>query len=140
MKKLILLLAVFAFVFTSCENDDDNSPQDPIVGAWKLQASFVNGVEQEFYGCENEETEVFLEDGNFTKYIYSDETVDNPGVCVIENTETGTWSVSGSLYTKIINGQVQIIDLTFEGNTYFFEESEVIDGVTETIKYVFIKQ
>ena len=36
MKKVFLLLSVFALVFASCSsNDDDDASIDPIVGTWK---------------------------------------------------------------------------------------------------------
>jgi len=122
MKKLILCLSVFALVFTSCSSDDDSSPsQDPLIGTWNYYKYFENEVELPLEPCESEETIVFSANGDlsFTDYI------DNAGACEIDEATTGTWANLGSgSYSITIFGFTSTEDITFEGNTFYFEYTD----------------
>lgn len=73
MKKLILLTAVAAFAFTSCNNDDDNN-EVSLFGTWKLTKATLNaGIDLNNdgtastnliteSGCLNNSTVIFTDD------------------------------------------------------------------------------
>jgi hypothetical protein len=137
MKKL-LLLCVIALTVMACPNDDDPLPENAIVGTWKFLESFENGIQEEIEPCDIENTLVFEANGNFSAEYYVDDNED--GTCELEETETGTWSNTGNSYTITIDGEPETDEITFEGNTFFIEETEIEGGMTYTYKYVFIKQ
>ena len=122
MKKLILCLSVFALVFTSCSSDDDSSPaQDQLIGTWNYYKYFENGDELPLEPCESEETIVFSANGDLSFADY----IDNAGACEIDEAATGTWANLGSgSYSITIFGFTSTEDITFEGNTFYFEYTD----------------
>ncbi|WP_225035384.1 lipocalin family protein [Winogradskyella sp. SM1960] len=144
MKKVFLLLSVFALVFASCSsNNDDDASIDPIVGTWKYHKYFENGVEQTVTDCEKEETLIFNSNGTF-EYIYFDEDMD--GNCLLDESISSTWSNDGDgFYTQYIENDVATKEIIFENNTFYFEDfydNETPDDTSDdmTFKDVFIKQ
>lgn len=144
MKRLILLLSIIALVFTSCGSDDDGgSSQDPIIGTWKYHKYFENGVEQTVTVCEKQETFVFNSNGTF-EYAYYEEDIDDN--CVLEESFSGTWSNDGNgMYTQYIGGDAYSRQITFENNTFYYEDvydfgtpNDTSDDITD--KEVYIKQ
>lgn len=123
MKKLILPFSILALLFTSCSSDDDAtaSTQDPFIGTWSYYKYLENGVEQPLDPCENEETIVVSENGDFSA-VYYDDNID--GDCVLDETFTGTWSNSGnSIYDFTGDEGATSSLITFEGNTFYFIDS-----------------
>lgn len=122
MKKLILLLTAFTFVFTSCSSDDDNTPsQDPLIGAWNYYKYFENGVEEPLDPCETDETFVVLADGTFSAEYFDEVTV---GSCESAGAFNGTWENLGSgTYALTSSGFTDEEDVTFDGNTFYFEDT-----------------
>lgn len=138
MKKLVLLLSVFALVFISCSSDDDSSSQDPLIGTWKYHNYIVNGVEDTPTDCEMQETFVFSSDGTFDYTYYEEDFEDN---CVLEESISGTWTNDGNeIYTQNIEGESYSQELGFEGNTFYYEDVYTFEGVTYTEREVYIKQ
>ncbi len=45
MKKVLLLLSLLTFVFTSCDKDDENSGVNPLIGKWKIFSVDTNDYE-----------------------------------------------------------------------------------------------
>ena len=121
MKKLILLLSVFALVFTSCSSDDDSSSsQDQLIGTWKYYKYFENGVEETLEPCENQDTSVFSANGDFSGSFY----IDNAGTCELDETLTGTWNNEGNgSYSITEGGFTDTEQITFESNTFYFEDT-----------------
>ena len=139
MKKLVLLFVAAAFTFTSCGNDDDSGDQDKIVGKWNLHKIFENGVEdEELTDCDRQETLTFNEDGTFENKFYEQEEVGDP--CLLNETDSGTWTNDGNS-EYILNSAFGsfTVDITFEGNTFYFEDAYTDDGMTVTDRYVYIK-
>ena len=118
MKKLVLLLSVFALVLTSCSSDDDNSndlSQELLIGTWTYFKAFEDGVEIVLSDCEKQETQVFNTDGTFTITEYDD--FDGP--CTLDGTFSGTWVNSGNgIYTVTAFGQTFSQAITFDSDTY----------------------
>ena len=142
MKKLILLLSVFTLVLTSCSNDDDTATsQDQIVGTWKYFKYLENGVEQTLDPCDTDETYIYDANGGVTVMYYD---LDGNNDCVLSDTFTGTWVNAGNgAYTLSANGFTETENITFEGNTHYYEyvydngtPNDTSDDVTERDVYV----
>lgn len=133
MKKLILLLSVFALVFTSCSSDDDGGSQDPFVGTWKYFKYFENDVELALEDCEELTTLVILSNETFSSTSYDD--LGNG--CEVDYTASGTWKNLGSgMYSTTEDGETYVQEVTFDGNTMYFDD---VDGDV-TYRDVFIRQ
>ena len=139
MKNLILLLSIFMFVFTSCNSDDDAGSQDPIIGTWTYHKLIIDDVEEPLSACEMQETFIFSSDG--TVYYEYFEII--AGNCELEESVTGTWSNNGNgNYTNVVEGSSSSQDVSFEGNTFYFEYSDALnplDPVLVVHREVFIK-
>lgn len=132
MKKLILLLSVFALVFTSCGSDDDSS-QDSFIGTWKYSQYFEDGVEYPLEDCEDLTTIVISSNGTYSVTTYDD--LGNG--CEVDYTGSGTWDNLGNgTYSTTEDGETYVQQVEFSGNTMSFEEVE--NGVT--YRDVFIRQ
>ena len=143
MKKLILFLSVFALVFTSCSSDDDSgSGQDPFIGTWKYFKYIQNGVEQTLDSCDIEETLVVAANGDYMASFYYE--ID--GNCELDEAVSGTWqNVGNSSYALTIEGFTYTEQVTFEGNTFYYDyiddngtPDDTSDDITE--REVYIKQ
>ena len=133
MKKLILLLSVFALVLTSCSSDDDDSSQDPFIGTWKYSQYFEDGVEIPLEDCEDLTTVVISSNGTFSTNSYWDFGTG----CEVDYTATGTWENLGSgAYSTTESGDTYVQQVGFSGNTMYFEETD--GGVV--YKDVFVRQ
>ena len=137
MKKCTLLFAAIALVFMSCDsNDDDISNVDPIIGTWKYFKYIENGVEQPLDLCETEDTLIFTENGDLTTMDYEEEL----NACVLDFTFNATWSSSGNIYTVTSEGDTASVEITFDGNTFYTEDT-YSDGEGDIIyRDVYIKQ
>ena len=124
----------------ACPSDDDTPPiaQDSIIGTWKLLESFENGAQESLEPCELESTLVFLANGDFSSQFYEEGV--QTGDCELDETATGTWANAGNLYSITIDGDTETEIVTFQGNTFYTEETEIDGGETFVYKDVFIKQ
>ena len=138
--KRLLLLCVIGLTSMACPNDDveDPTPENPIVGTWVFLEAYENGVLEQSEPCDLEGDVVFAENGDFSGEYYVDDNAD--GTCELEEIDSGTWSNTENLYTITIDGQSETKEVTFEGNTFYFEETDTEDGITTTYRAVFIKQ
>ncbi|MCF6294413.1 MAG: lipocalin family protein [Flavobacteriaceae bacterium] len=119
MKKLILLFSVFALMLTSCNKDNDTPSQDSFIGTWTYYKSFENDVEIELSDCDLQDTIQVNADGTFSFSDYDDFA----GPCELDFSGTGTWeNVGDGNYSTTIDGETSVVNLTFEGNTFYFEE------------------
>jgi hypothetical protein len=138
MKKLILLLSVFALTFTSCSNDDDNPPpvNTSIVGTWKFFKSFENGVEETLELCDPEQTLMFSENGtlNITPY----EEIN--GVCEATGNINGTWSHEEAIYSLTFLGMTESQEIIVEGSTFYIETTEGSGTTQITYKEIYKRQ
>ncbi|SFZ90474.1 Lipocalin-like domain-containing protein [Flaviramulus basaltis] len=125
MKKVILLLSVFAVVLTSCSSDDDSSSQDPIIGTWNYYKAYTNGNEEVLDECEKQEKFIFKSDG-LVDYEYYEE--DESNNCLLEEEVSGTWSNEGNnMYTLNFGFGDSTQTLTFESNTFYYEDKDGSD-------------
>ena len=113
---LVFILAIMSLI--SCSSDDDSSNSqipviDPLVGTWRLTSWTVDGVEQGL-GCHTEEDLIFNLDGSFSTEDY---VSNGSGVCVLDDTTTGTWArISDGVYSSTVGGMTQQGTLTFSNN------------------------
>ena len=127
MKKVFLVCFAFAGVlFTSCNKDDDQSPEETLSGSWQLTAELDNGEAYELDNCDKELTIVFNPDGTYD-YIEYDPVEGNENECVVseEDSESGSWSVPSE-------GTLMISDGTFSVSMEYN-----IDGSELTLTIVY---
>jgi len=108
MKKIILLTALAAFAFTSCNNDDDNN-EVSLFGTWKLTKATLNaGIDLNNDGVAS--TNLIAESGclNHSTIIFTDDVA-----------------------SAILN--MQSLDITEEDNGDYSVTCE--DGVDESLPY-----
>lgn len=122
MKKLILLLSLFALTLTSCNSDDDSPPTESatIVGSWQFFKSFENNVEQSLELCEPEQTLIFSDNGTLTIVNY--EAIN--GICELADNITGTWSQSETIFNVTILGMTESEEILIEGNTFYVQTTD----------------
>lgn len=137
MRKTLLLLTAFAFIFTSCSSSDDNNnpPQDSFIGNWKYVQYFEDGVEYPLAICEDEDTLEVRDNGTLTFTLYDS---DMNGGCETNFGSTGTWENLGNGVYAINADDILVgdADVTFEGNTVSIEIFE--DGIV--FKDVYVRQ
>ena len=134
MKKLILLFSVAAFLFTSCNSDDDSSSsQDPLIGTWTYYKTFTNGNEEVLSVCEKQEMFTFNSNGSVDYEYYEEDALGN---CLLEEDISGTWTnESNSMYALDFGDGPSTQTLSFENNTFYYDD---IDG-SDTYREVYIR-
>ena len=137
MKKLILLLSVFAVVLTSCGSDDDSSSQDPFIGIWTYHKTFINGVENALDDCSKQNKIIVTSIGSLTETYYDDFN----GTCSLDAEDSATWVNLGNSTYKITYNEYNSFEgkITFEANTFFVETTDDYGGQTYTYKEVYIR-
>tara|TARA_R100001369_G_scaffold72224_1_gene100198 strand:+ start:1137 stop:1547 length:411 start_codon:yes stop_codon:yes gene_type:complete len=134
MKKLILLLSVFAVVLTSCNSDDDNnngSSEDLFIGSWKFSQSFEDGVEQELIPCSDIGIIMIASDGTFTSTGYDD----FGNGCELDFSQSGIWENSGSgMYSISVDNETEVIQAEFSDNTMILFQNS--DGIVYRDIYI----
>jgi hypothetical protein len=127
MKKVILLLSVFALLLTSCNSDDDNdniSSEDLFIGSWKFSQTFEDGVEQELIPCSDIGIIVISSDGTFSSTGYDD----FGDGCELEFSQSGLWENSGSgMYSITVDNEIEVIQAEFSVTTMILVETS--DGI-----------
>ncbi len=126
MKKTILILAflVSAITFTSCSSDDSEAPKptkDKLIGEWSYYKEFENGVEAELDVCDLKDNLSYNADGTMTAEYY--ESASKSDCSKIAT--SGTWkNLGNNKYEIIEDGKTNTRVITFEGDTFSFEEKE----------------
>jgi len=132
MKKIFLLVLILTspILFNSCSDDDDD--KDPIVGQWEIYKMTGNGIPLPIEDdCDFEGVLDFNSDGTFTVEDYEE---NNSGQCVLDETNVGSWINEGnSIYKITVDGESELIELTFENDTFSIIETE--DNITIEIIY-----
>lgn len=141
MKKIALLLCAFTLIFTSCGNDDDDTPPaatvDQYVGTWTFLKYIENDEEQPAEPCDLEETIVISENGSYSN-VYFEE--DNSGNCNQEDSISGTWeNVGNGNYALTYDGETDTLQVFFEDNTFYVLEETTFGDETFEIKIVYIR-
>ena len=139
MKKLNLLIGVFALltIFSCSSDDNDSSNPNSIIGEWKLIRSleFENGELTEFIegNCVQQSRERFFEDGTYNFIYYGLPQ----GDCIVEYQSTsGNWTIENGMYN--INYEVEYYDgstqeqnipeIRVEGDLMYYRYTELIEN------------
>lgn len=143
MRKLIILSVLMGFVFTSCNNNDDDNAIDSIVGVWKPFKEFEDNIEETISACEDFDRLTFNIDGTMNFKFHTTNANNN---CDLIEDQNGTWLKEGSnTYTTVYDFfpyQPETHDFFFEGSTFYFEYSDFngsTDPIMVTHRKVFIR-
>lgn len=133
MKKIFLLIFILTspILFNSCSDDDDDN--DAIVGQWELFKIIANGIPFpiEADDCDSKGTLEFNSNGTFTAEYFEENQADE---CVLDGIDEGTWVNKGNgIYEITIDGQSELIEITFENDTFSITEED--GNVTLEITY-----
>lgn len=120
MKKRILLFSLLILLISACSSDDDSQSIDPLIGTWTFYKSFDNGVEIPSEFCDLNETLIVNPYGTSSFTAYTHESADT---CEILDSLLGTWENNGNgIYLFIFEGVRSTLAITFEDDTFYFEE------------------
>jgi len=129
MKKIALLISL-AFIGFSCSDDEESSSGD-LVGTWLWTQSFEDGEEYELDECEMMDSLIFTSNEVTSTYYYEED-----GQCVIDDSETTSYSVSGNTLTS---GDYSV-EYSINGSELSITEVDSYDsdgdGVDEDYTYV----
>lgn len=141
MKKLMLFIGVFiaAILFNSCSNNDDgNGPQstDKIVGTWRLSALYIENINQQVNECEKKMTIEVFDNGTYIEkdYEYNELLTE----CMLYDQVNGTWESLGNSTYKMSGLDTESVKVTFVGNTFIAEYTQIIEGFSFSIKTIFM--
>lgn len=127
MKAYFLIIAILfsSFVFTSCSNDDDNTPTQPdnhpIVGKWDL-ISITGGWDDRYF--------------NSGDYIYTFSTDGTMEISIAENVEQNDdYSIFGNNFTyTITDGILELTSANYPDHpqqSSFLIESDTLQLITD---------
>ena len=127
----------------SCNNDDDSTSLDPIIGTWKLTSETENGLEK-ITDYDKNSTINFSEDGILTTNLFSE---DQNGECEEDGGFTEedvvTWVNVGDSFYTIDDGDTDTLEFVFSNNddTFTLTDTDIEDdGETSVIVSVYTKQ
>ena len=112
MRNLLSMLLVFSFLFTiGCDDDDATDETNPLVGVYNMVSYSVSGdgmnITQEADAIYNSLVMILAEDG-----VWSIQgRIDGES-----NSQSGTWSSTGSSLTIIDGTQTEIWTYTLSGD------------------------
>ena len=136
MKKIILVL-IAILSLSSCNSNDDDLDQDPIIGKWQLTSAKDDNVEYSD-DCTRKSTITFLENKTVTVAGYYD---DSNG-CESEADSFGWMNLGNSSYefTYNTNDKETVTFIFSQNNTVFtVNESETYNNVTYTSSITYKK-
>ena len=108
MKRIGILLFVFAMALTSCSKDDD---QDPLIGSWELTEIYGDDVETQLITFKSNQTGVVI----FT-YKYGTEPEET-------DSSSFSWTTSNNLLTITIEEETVSLAYAISGNKLTLSES-----------------
>lgn len=139
MKKVfVMATVVFALLLTSCNKNDDDNSQDPLIGVWNYKStSYINDagetVNVDYDDCEKKSTYEFTADGKFKDVYYV--SVENE--CLKDGEDPGIWKKSANKVYEIKSADVNFSgEIKFSGNTITIN----FDGDVEPYTAVFEKK
>jgi hypothetical protein len=126
----VLLLSL---TFVSCGDDDDDDAVDyktAIVGKWKWthDVEYTDGKVERDRDVSNK--------NEFVEYKSDGTVIWTVG----EDTEQGTWSISGDKLTEVYDGDSEVSIISISGNTLTMTSEETEDGHTYKDVATFTKQ
>jgi hypothetical protein len=142
MKKLNLLILVFATIFIACNKDDDTSNEETssnkklIVGKWDVTSIIIDGETLDAGDCELSSTIDIKQDGTYERQTYGGFTGGN---CSPDPLVSGTWELSGNIFIQKgdIDFSNTILEITETTLKYEFEDEDILDdGTVDSFKEV----
>ena len=131
MRLFIALIVVSVFAI-SCDSDDDNNTNQPIVGTWEItnvdvfERYIFNGEEEiyeESFTTQNCDPTPFLRfsaGGELTVSDFEidfDDIVENEVFCFVDGQLNGTWAfVSNNRYLLVVDGEGIQVEINFLNN------------------------
>lgn len=147
MRKILLLIGalIMAISINSCSSDnDDNQNQNNIIGKWRISQLIVEGLDPvlvesldlELNECEKKTTLEIFENGSYTEtdYEYNESLTE----CSLYDVSDGTWEYLGNSMYSFSGLNSEPIKVTFDGNTIIAEYTETYEGISVTLKLIFI--
>jgi hypothetical protein len=140
MKKLLVFISILivAISLKSCSSSDSDEIQydGEIIGKWRLSQLFINNEDQQISECEKKMTIEVFENGTYTEmdYLYNDTDT----ACLLYDVVNGTWESLGNSNYKMSGLNTASIKVTFQDDKMIADYSEVNDGITFSIKTIFI--
>lgn len=133
MKKLILFLLVFPFVFGSCSSDDDGGTNADIVGTWVLQSVTAKEVKTNNAKATqaiNDDIISSLDDGTYTFTTNGKVTLSDG-----EDVLSGTYSLKGNKLTFTMSGVDISVNINLSNNTFSSDIDET-EYYQDEVKYL----
>ena len=109
MKKIGILLFVFAMTLTSCSKDDND--QDPLIGSWEMTEIDVNNVYTELVTFKSDQTGVII-----ITYKYDTDPEEKDSYIF-------SWNTSNNLLTIRIEGETTSFAYAISGNKLTLSDS-----------------
>ena len=140
MKKLLVLISILivAISLKSCSSSDSDEIQyeGNIIGKWRLSQLFINNVDLQISECEKKMTIEVFENGTYIEndYLYNDTDTE----CILYDVVNGTWESLGNSNYKMSGLNTTTVKVTFQDDKMITEYSELNDGITISIKTIFI--
>jgi len=145
MKKLNLYIGIFIAVllFNSCSSDhNDIQNTEKIIGKWRLSQLIIDNVDQQVSECEKKMTIEVFENGTYLEsdyeYNYAFAEDYNVTECQLYDLINGTWENLGNSMYKMSSLDALTVKVTFHSNKFIAEYTEEFNGITFSIKTIFI--
>lgn len=145
MKKLILLASAGLFLATACRKDDDDKPQDLLIGTWTIEkyvVAYGNGTDETDMPttCTAKTNLMFGSDGKYTGNDY----FDSGSNCTLEST-IGTYSYDANTNTLKLssdgaNDFSKVEKLTASELVILYGESDFDNDGKNDKEYIYYKK
>ena len=151
MKNVLIYLTVFALVFTSCSNEEEDMPEvvvenvDPIVGTWQLTESYSDEFAEPLDDCELNTEITFFEDGSVGGKSYSKNA---SGDCELALDAESQEELAKTVWRKISDNEYEVDATAYDPDYRVvryqveFDENKMtlIDNFEEISRDVYIKK
>ena len=140
MKKLLVFISILivAISLKSCSSSDSDEIQyeGDIIGKWRLSQLFIDNVDLQISECEKKMTLEVFQNGTYieTDYLYDDTNTE----CLLYDVFNGTWESLGNSNYTMSSLNTAAIKVTFQDDKMIAEYSEINDGITFSLKAIFI--
>jgi len=135
MKNLLALISLLTLMSCPPQDDDLSPKNDAIEGSWQYSELFRNGVKVNVDFCDLQIFLFFNSNGNFMRETHSNENPDE--ACKLDSLKKGSWTNMENIYTVVTEDETNVYSVTFENNTFFYEQEVIENGTAFKYKYVY---